>query len=223
MIELDEARIIAALKNIFLKHYQDFGITDEQANMLAAKFDEDVCDFEYQIEMPRLGQNAQFNIKKILTAQTHLRKLSKAIGKIIDDIGDREDNGLKSALENLDGELKASLKHWQNQEISSRRNQNPFADIDDLKVPPVKVGRRPHELANTMAILLARQFERITGRKAAVTKGTYYEAEARGGRYLHLVEDVFEIYDYTESNAVSATNRYEENKKKRTKAENPKA
>jgi len=216
--ELDDAQTITALKNIFLKHYKDFGITDEQASMLALKFDEDVFDYEYQIEMPRLGQNAQFNVQAIKKVQKDLKKLSNTIDDLKDDIGDRDDNGLKLALDNLNAELQSSLEHWKNQEISSRRNQNPFANIDDLKVPPVKAGRPPNELANTMAIILARQFERITGRKASVTKGTYYEAEARGGRYLHLVKDVFEVYDYTESNAISATNRYEKKKNKTTKA-----
>lgn len=223
MTELDDTQTITALKSIFVQHYQDFGITDEQASALAFKFHKDVCDFECDIETPHLGQAAQHNITKILAAQHHLANLSKAVDAIKDDIGDRDDNKLKLAVETVDVELQQHLEHWRNQEVRARGYQNPFVIIDTLKLPPAKAGRRANELANAMAVILARQFERITGRKAAVTKGTYYEAEARGGRYLHLVKDVFEVYDYTKSNAVSATNRYEENKKKPTKAENPKA
>ena len=65
MTELDDTQTITALKSIFVQHYQDFGITDEQASALAFKFHEDVCDFECDIETPHLGQAARHNITKI--------------------------------------------------------------------------------------------------------------------------------------------------------------
>ena len=213
-------RTISELITVFLTHFSDFDVSSDQAEEMAVRVYEDSVDFESTIEIEQQGRTAQFNVEQIANAQSHLNRLRGAILKVKDDCDWQSQTGFILELDALDRKLKAWLAHWLQHEQSALRSQNPFGDIKTMTFTPSSAGRPQNTHANILAYILGHEFERITGKKPAITKGTYADVDARSGRYLSLVTAVFDIFEFTDANARSAAERAIQNIKKRDKAKN---
>ena len=204
MSVLNDDEAIAKLRAVFLDHYKDFNLQDDQAHEMAINILDDVVDFGAGFEMEELGRTAQSNIKHIANAQSHLSRLRGAVSKLKGGFNGQDHTSAKFELDALENKLKALSTYWLQQEEHALRWQNPFANIKDLEIPPQKAGRPSNTHANILTYRLGRQFEVITGKRPAITKATYADMDPRSGRFLRLVIAVFEIFEFTEANARSA-------------------
>lgn len=204
MSVLNDDETIAKLRAVFLDHYKDFNLQDDQAHEMAINILDDVVDFGADIEMEELGRAAQSNIRQIANALSHLSRLRGAVAKVKCENNGQDHTAVKSDLDALEYKLKALREYWLQQEHCALRQQNPFTNIKGLEVTPSKAGRPRNTLANILAYSLGRQFEVITGKRPAITKATYADMDPRSGRYISLVMAVFDIFEFTEANARSA-------------------
>lgn len=207
MKSLSDDETISKLRAVFLKHYEDFNLQDDQAHIMAINVLDDIVDFGSDFEMEELGRTAQSNIKHIANAQSHLSRLRGAVSKVKGGLKEQDHTSAKFELDALENKLKALSAHWLQQEETALGWQNPFANIRDLEIPPQKPGRPSNTHANILTYRLGRQFEVITGKRPAITKATYADMDPRSGRFLRLVIAVFEIFEFTEANARSAAER----------------
>ena len=192
---------LEAVKAVLSKHFQEFNLSEITLARLADEIEDWASVVPFVDALARQNrplEEDQGDFKWIASKLLEINRKLDGLGLIAQHALKECDSSLADCKDEI---LHLRSKVQQAEKISEKIQTSPTTLALGLPIKRPSKGRPKNNVQNDLALILARNYQDVTGKLPTITVDTSTDPVTRKGKYLALVRDVFEVYGHPESNA----------------------
>ncbi len=193
-----------ALKAILSTHFQNFHLNEETLEQFADEIADTASVIQFVETLTKRNRPTAQEQEDFKWIAAQLLQINKKL----EGIGLTGEHALKECHSSV-ADCKFEILCFCNRflraaQVCGKISGSPTALALQLPIPKKSKGKHENKVQNELALILARIFREMTGRLPTITVDATTDPSTRKGKYLALVREVFDVYGFTDGNAISS-------------------